>query len=553
MFRNVRAISRLWVVVLMLISFTLGTFVSYLWVMGSYYNMPENTTLLIVTDATFPVNNSRYFNVTILNPSNSISDVNVTAIRLIMEENNETYEITDVEIDGEPISFPYEIKRGTEQTFKCKRNWSDFAGKLVRIQPVTITASTKSYLYKVPTVKLIVDPTFDPSESVQYFMLTVKNTQESEINLTISEITLFEISISENLTANGSKIELPQTLPPNAAITFQCNYNWQGLRGQNVTLTVKTSEGYETKYTTNELRGAVLEIKEIKFNETDCTYFNVTIENVEDSTAAATIIGVNLTLPDDTTFRIDISPPLNVTPIYISLNESITIKCLWDWYLHRNETVKIDVYAKQGFTVPAETVTTPPSVILEIQETLFNLTDTNSFRVNVKNLQTSLQNVTVSKILVLHKGKEIFKNETIRELDIDKDVTFACTWNWTKYKGENVTITVDTVQGFNAFYTLTLPVVTASVVFDSNISNQYFSVNVQNNAFSAITVTGISVNETRIINATLTYPLLPFTVEDKNDALVICPFDWQSFSGTTATVVVSTSNGFEVTVEVEVP
>ncbi|MCK4474695.1 hypothetical protein KAU30_02535, partial [Candidatus Bathyarchaeota archaeon] len=249
--------------------------------MGSYYNMPENTTLLIVTDATFPVNNSRYFNVTILNPSNSISDVNVTAIRLIMEENNETYEITDVEIDGEPISFPYEIRRGTEQTFKCKRNWSDFAGKLVRIQPVTITASTKSYLYKVPTVKLIVDPSFDPSESVQYFMLTVKNTQESEINLTISEITLFEISISENLTANGSKIELPQTLPPNAAITFQCNYNWQGLRGQNVTLTVKTSEGYETKYTTNELRGAVLEIKEIKFNETDCTYFNVTIENVE--------------------------------------------------------------------------------------------------------------------------------------------------------------------------------------------------------------------------------------------------------------------------------
>lgn len=553
MFRNVKAISRLWVVVLMLISFTLGTFVSYLWVMGSYYNMPENTTLLIVTDAKFPVNNSRYFNVTILNPSNSISDVNITAIRLIMEESNETYEITDAEIDGEPISFPYEIKRGTEQTFKCKRNWSDFAGKLVRIQPVTITASTKSYLYKVPTVKLIVDPSFDPSKSVEYFMLTVKNIQESEINLTISDITLFEISISENLTSNGSKIELPQTLPPNAAITFQCNYNWEGLRGQNVTLTVKTSEGYETKYTTNELRGAVLEIKEIKFNETDCTYFNVTIENVEDSKAAATIIGVNLTLPDETTFRIDTSPPLNVTPIYISLNESITIKCLWDWYLHRNETVKIDVYAKQGFTVPAETVITPPSVILEIQETLFNLTDTNSFRVNVKNLQTSLQNVTVSKILVLHKGKEIFKNETIRELDIDKDVTFACTWNWTKYKGKNVTITVDTVQGFNAFYTLTLPVVTASVVFDSNISNQYFSVNVQNNAFSAITVTGISVNETRIINATLTYPLLPFTVEDGNDALIICPFDWQSFSGTPATVVVSTSNGFEVTVEVEVP
>jgi len=251
MFRNVKAISRLWVVVLMLISFTLGTLVSYLWVMGSYYNMPENTTLLIVTDAKFPVDNSRHFNVTILNPSNSISDVKVTAIRLIMEESNETYKITDVEIDGEPISFPYEIKIGTEQTFKCNRNWSDFTGKLVRIEPVTIASSTKSGLYKVPTVRLTVNPSFDPFESVQYFMLTVESPPESEINLTISDITLFETSMSENLTSNGSKIELPQTLPPNGSIPFRCNYNWEELRGQNVTLTVKTAEGYEVTIDVN--------------------------------------------------------------------------------------------------------------------------------------------------------------------------------------------------------------------------------------------------------------------------------------------------------------
>ena len=80
-----KAVSTLTVIVLMLCSAVFGALVSYLWVMSGYYNMPENTTLLIVEDVVFPISNARYFNATILNPSNSASDATITAICLSIE------------------------------------------------------------------------------------------------------------------------------------------------------------------------------------------------------------------------------------------------------------------------------------------------------------------------------------------------------------------------------------------------------------------------------------------------------------------------------------
>ena len=179
---NKKAVSTFILIILILCSAVFGALVSYLWVMANYYNMPD-TTLLIVTNAVFPgppTINLTYFNVTILNPSNSISDVNITAIRLSVEGRDESYDINETE----PEPLPFLIRRGTEQTFKCKKNWSNFAGEIVRIEPVAVNASTKSYSYATTRVKLNLTPTFDESQSVEYFNLTMENSAESIINLT---------------------------------------------------------------------------------------------------------------------------------------------------------------------------------------------------------------------------------------------------------------------------------------------------------------------------------------------------------------------------------
>ena len=82
MFKNVKAVSTLWLILSILISLIVGGLISYVWVMASYYNMPENTTLLIVTHVFFSAANARCFNVTVLNPSNSVSDVNLSLIHI---------------------------------------------------------------------------------------------------------------------------------------------------------------------------------------------------------------------------------------------------------------------------------------------------------------------------------------------------------------------------------------------------------------------------------------------------------------------------------------
>src|SRR3972149_3612596 len=105
------AISNLFMVLLILASLIVGALLSYMWVMGSFWNMPQNVTTLAVEDVVFPSSDFSYFNVTVVNPSNSASDVNMTSIKVLREGNNETYDVQY----ADPV-FPFPMTIGTRQT-----------------------------------------------------------------------------------------------------------------------------------------------------------------------------------------------------------------------------------------------------------------------------------------------------------------------------------------------------------------------------------------------------------------------------------------------------
>jgi hypothetical protein len=526
--------------------------------MGNYYNMPEDTTLLIVTNVIFPgppAIDLTYFNVTILNPSNSISDVNITAIRLSVEEKNEVYNITAT--DPEPL--PFLIKRGTEHTFKCKKNWSDFAGETVRIEPVAVNASTKSYSYTTPRVKLNLTPNFDVTKSVEYFDLAIEN-MGSIINITLSEIMLFGTSIKENVTPS-----LPYVLPPNQSETFRCDYNWESLRKQNVTITVESSEGYEKVYTTNELLGAVLSIQEVKFDYTDVMYFNLTISNSEDSTASATINRINLTLQDGTTVVINNTiPPITIQSIFntIRSNETKTFKCFWNWTQHRNETLTINAYALEGFTIPSKTTQTPPAVVWNITEVSFDLDDVAHFLVNVTNMRCSLHEINITKIM-------LDKNETI----IDPPVTIQpgeqkainCTLYWEDWINKTATITVLT-KSMNVSKIMKISPVGLKLLGDdfifsdlhdqyTNVTIPYVNVTISNSINSLQNVTIIRIifetqNKTYEIDSALTYPKLApsgYILRKGENSIITCLWNWVLYLGSyPIKVTVYTAEGFQV-------
>jgi hypothetical protein len=543
---DLRAVSTFILIILILCSAVFGAFISYVLVMSSYYNMPENTTLLIVENVAFPILDFTYFNVTILNPSNSASDGNITAIRLSVEEKNEIHDVTKTEPELGTI------RRGTKLTFKCEENWSNFAGEIVRIEPVAENASTKSYLYTTPKVKLILTPYFDVYRSVKYFDLTIENSAEPNRSLTVSEIRVFGTSI--NVTP-----ALPYTLWANQMKTFSCNCNWEDYRGENVTITVKTSEGYESVYTTNELLGAVLYIDEVEFDYMDTSYFNLTITSSEYSTAPATIITVNITLQDGRTIPINYTlPPLGPMSGGVPRNSSRTFACTWNWKEYRGNTTTVNAYTRQGFAISGKTVKTPPKVVWNVTDVKFDLDLTDHFLLNVTNMPCSLQNITITQIN-FNENETGFESQMI---PIGEEKVFNCTFDWENFVGEKVNITVLTEDGLNISRIVAIPslelklldfVISELESPDLNVTVPYVNITISNsnNSFQNVIITKIileTANETYEIDGALAYPKLApdgYVLKIGEKVIVVCLWNWECI-GLSLKATVYTAEGFQV-------
>ncbi|MGQ9506378.1 MAG: hypothetical protein ACUVTB_00795 [Candidatus Bathycorpusculaceae bacterium] len=542
---NKKAVSTLILIILLLCSTVFGALISYLWVMANYYMEPENTVDLVITEVDFPVNHADYFYVTVMNPTHSSSGTNITEIYFTAEGNDTKYSV----LDTLPEELPITLERGTTKTIKCNKNWGAFAGKTITVHVSATNASGATYSFKTEFVKLNVQAYFNATESIKYFNVTVKNDAQSKINLTLNEV---DFKVVEYQPITNISIELPMVVPINDTVEFKCYYDWQGYPKPAVR--VKTLEGYIFDIEKEVSSTVILVVTNVTFNETNTTKLNVTLWNSPDS---GTLVDVsNITLTDDEGNETEIE--IFDTPVRIDKNETVTLDCVWNWTEYRDRNITINAYTKQGFKAVSKTVKTPAPVVLKITALDFNLTDTGSFSVSVQNMNCSIQEANITKFV-------IFYNNTFTEINgtdvtpnlpsllgIRNQTTFVCTFNWKAYEGLNVNITVYTEKGFNATYSYTLPKVLITVNFDSSKSTNYFSITIQNNAYLTINVTEIYVNDTWI-NASLTYPILPVSVEDGQNILIVCPFDWQSLSGNEVAIVVKTENGFDITTTIIIP
>ena len=505
-----------------------------MWVMSNYYNMPENTTMLTVIGASFNAENARSFNVSILNPSNSVSDATITAIQLIGERSNEIYKVTDT-----TPPLPYLLRIGEEVTFQCNYNWGELAGEKVRIEPIAGNASTKSKPYLTPSVKWSITPRFDPSKTVNNFTLTIRNSENSEVNLTISKIKIFELQI-ENVTP-----ALPYVLHPKEEKNFICHENWEKWMNQNVTVTVETMEGYELTYTTSKLPMAILFMDNVNFDYNNTGYFNVTVKSSEDSTTTATLNGINLKLQDGSWITPKTVPPLNVTPILLTPNSSLTIKCLWNWSSHRNENITVEAYTKEGFTVPPKTVKTPNTIIWNVTDVKFNLDDLQHFNLTVKNMPCSLSNITVTSITF--NGVNVdFTSQTI---SAGEEKVFTCTYNWTLNRGENVMIKVYTEEKLNRTYSLKLPDVKLEVIHVYfNINSFNFTIRNSDNSLKNVTLTRIMV--TQGDNKIYESNGIGQTVRIGENITLTFSWNWNIFENEEAVLTLYTEEGYKTQVSI---
>ena len=115
--RQTLALTTLLEVILILIAAIVGALVAYTWTMAPFYLEPENAVDLVITEVDFQLNNAKFFGVTIMNPSHSVSATNITDIYITAQGFNATSAT-----DSRPI-MPFILERGTAQTVNCSLQW----------------------------------------------------------------------------------------------------------------------------------------------------------------------------------------------------------------------------------------------------------------------------------------------------------------------------------------------------------------------------------------------------------------------------------------------
>jgi hypothetical protein len=341
--RNVKAISKLLLILLLLLATIVGAILSYLWVMGYFITLesviPKKTTVSI-ENVTFNLQNTSHFFVTLLNPSYSPTEANVTEI--VASTGKDIHNITEVH----PL-LPYRLLKGEEETFECVWNWANYTGETVKIVVFIADGSGSAYEVETSPVELMITAVIFTPVDTTHFNVTLYNSADSPIDLNFTRIT---VTVENGTTLEITEIapSLPRLLRPNSYNAFNCSWDWSNYRGKNATIAVYTSQGYMAYRLGRTSEPVMLTIPSVLFDPANTTYFNVTVMNSEYSLAQANITLITVTLQNGTSLEVTVEPPPSL-PYSLPPDDTVTFKCSWNWTNHRGENVIITVETLKGY------------------------------------------------------------------------------------------------------------------------------------------------------------------------------------------------------------
>jgi hypothetical protein len=342
--RNVKAISKILLILILLLAMIIGAIFSYLIVAGYYLNLgtevPENTTISI-TNVSLDLQTSDSLNVTILNPTYSPTKAKITEISIATQDN-----IIHKVLTTNP-QLPTELDIGQEQTFNCNWNWGDYTDETLKIIVTVEDGSGAVYDVATASVGLDISSVVFVTTDTQHFNVTIRNREGSTSDLNVTKMTV----TMENGTVfdvRETKPSLSNLIPVGSSNTFVCSWDWTYYRGMNATINVYTSQGYAFHHTQTTPKAAQLTITAAVFSTVDMSYFNITVKNSDNSIASANLTTVDLLFSNGTTHEVSVeSPP--ALPYTLPIGNTVTLKCLWDWTDYRTETIAILVNTSEGY------------------------------------------------------------------------------------------------------------------------------------------------------------------------------------------------------------
>jgi len=548
--KDLRAVSTILTVLLILAAAILGGLISYMWAIAPFFATPSNG--LSITSVNFPLYHADYFDVTVLNPSYSSSGTNITSIYVTAANETSFINATDTN-----PGLPVFLDAGASVTIQCTFNWGAYAGQNITVDVLPQSGIGATYTVQPAFVGLTANVYFNATETVQSFVMTVQNDANSAINLTLSGISIDGAAIS-NVSAT-----LPEVINVSNTVTLTCNVNWGGYT--NPDIVAETQEGYTAEVTEQINASTLLLVDDVQFNENNPDLINVTLLNSPSSNTPATVTYITIANGTTTPTALNQTVSSPTLPYTLDVNASVTLNFAWNWTAdsYRNLTIGVTAFTSQGFVSQTATFTTPAEAAAQVDQTEFDLGDTGHFTVNVTNLPYSLQReINVTEV--------DFNNNAINIsaplLAAGDQAAFDCAFNWSSFVGQSANITVHaTYDDGNS--SLLLPFqanVTyfeiSSVSFsDFSIGNPYMNVTVSNSQFSKtnanITQVFIqSENGTQTIDGTISYPQISpqYPLTAGTEQTFTCPWNWSPYAGQDVTVIVQTADGFQASMTLKV-
>lgn len=338
--------SKIMLAVILIGTFTAGAFLSYLWVVGYYVslelNVPERP-VISIQDFVVSAEDPTFFNVTILNPSFSPRETEIVGMRVLTGDGI-LHQVSSV--SPKIPSGGYMLEVGSMEIFKCLWTWTNYTGQEITLIVLVKDGSGGTFTVKLPLVNIeLVDVTLDP-ERGDSLNLTVRNSENSTSGFDLERI---EINVDDEKFSMRTEPNLPIRLEPASSINLSCKWNWTEYQGKTATIVARTVQGYSAKRAYEIPIYAILDIRNIEFNLTDTTHFNITVVNSEDSLITLNVTSITMRLENGSILAPTIvTPPI---PYILDKNATVTFVCELDWSGLHGEDIKITVSTEQGYKI----------------------------------------------------------------------------------------------------------------------------------------------------------------------------------------------------------
>jgi hypothetical protein len=411
-------------------------------------------------------------------------------------------------------------------------------------------AFTIAYYNKMPQrTALTITDVYINKENVNSFIINVLNPSYSPADAKISRIAislkdetqLYDVVETEPSIGNGISVPIGESVNitclkirrDNSNVTLGELIGSFGFAGKTIVVHVFSSYPVAAANMEAQVPYVKLNIVETFDSKFSFKKFNVTLANDPQSEVNITISDILIPGVDVLQVKPDIRGymiPRGSEPVCFEFNGS--------W--HGVAKTSVIIYTEQGYAFRKEIET--KNVYAAIQNVIFSIEHRDHFNVTVFNFAESAHYANITKIKCkLDNGTDL-PDQMYVSLGVmpNSTITLKFNWNWTEYRGRNITIVACFLQEFetNPYNAITPPPIIVKVLNENNVFNlmdtKHFNLTILNHVSSleAINITQIKIEETgQILNGTTEVrPQLPYgSITPGSDTTFNCTFDWAEF------------------------